>query len=193
VLLKLTLSLSRLVLFLSIIGLCHTQSVWAQHSISGQILDEGGLSIEGVSVFIHETHQGAATDSNGAYSIKNIKTGHYHLHITCGGYHSEQQDILVDGDIIHLNFVLGESVNELHQVVIEGSLDKSTLKNNPLQVVHLDNHYLKQQGGTSFMKNLEKIPGIGSLSNGVGVSKPVIPPPIEICEKYIVGYFYKIF
>lgn len=147
---------------------------FAQYNISGRVTDMDGVGLERVDIFLHETHQGTASDSNGYYSIRGVKSGNYHLHITYAGYHSQQQDVFVNQSINGLNFVLEESVNELHQVVIESSLEKSDLKTNPLQVVHLDQHFLKQQGGTSFMKNLEKIPGVASLNNGVGVSKPTI-------------------
>ncbi len=146
----------------------------AQYQISGTVADEKGLPLEGVDVFIHETHQGATSNSQGYFAILGVKAGHYHLHVTFAGYHSEQLDVDVDHSITNLSFVLEESVNELHQVVIEHSIEKSDIKNNPLQVVHLDNHFLKQQGGSSFMQNLEKIPGVGSLNNGAGVSKPSI-------------------
>ena len=146
----------------------------AQYQISGNVVDEAGNSLEGVDVFIHETHQGAATDSAGNYVIPGVRNGSYHLHITYAGFHSQQIDVFVTTNITNLNFQLEESINELHQVVIENSLEKSDIKNNPLQVVHLDKHYLNQQGGTSFMKNLEKVPGISALNNGVGVSKPAI-------------------
>lgn len=149
-------------------------SLWtnAQYQISGQVTDESGNPIEGVDVFIHETHVGVLTDVNGKFTIESVKKGHYHLHVTFAGYHAEQRDIDVTESVTGLQFVLEESINELHEVIIENSLEKQDLKNNPLQVIHLDEHFLKQQGGTSLMTNLEKIPGIGSLNNGVGVSKP---------------------
>lgn len=154
--------------------LCVGYTVQAQHIISGFVTDEAGHPLEGVDVFIHETHQGDATDSAGRYAIKNVRPGNYHLHVTFAGYHSHEQDVHLESSVYQLNFSLEETINELHQVVIESSLEKSSLKNNTIQVVHLDKHFLAQQGGTSFMKNLEKVPGIGSLNNGVGVSKPVI-------------------
>lgn len=169
---KLKLKLSK-ALFSSLLITLAFSSV-AQFQISGNVVDETGKALEGVDVFIHETHQGAATDSAGNYVISDVKKGSYHLHITYAGFHSQQKDVFVSANITNLNFQLEESINELHQVVIENSLEKSDIKNNPLQVVHLDKHYLNQQGGTSFMKNLEKLPGISALNNGVGVSKPAI-------------------
>lgn len=144
----------------------------AQFKISGKVTNEEGQPIEGVDVYIHETHVGVLTDFYGQFTIESVKKGHYHLHITFAGYHAEQMDIDVTGDIVDLHFELEESINELHEVIIENSLEKQDLKNNPLQVIHLDAHFLKQQGGTSLMTNLEKIPGVGSLNSGVGVTKP---------------------
>ncbi|MFT7591580.1 MAG: iron complex outermembrane receptor protein, partial [bacterium] len=143
-----------------------------QYSISGYVTDEKGSALELVDVFLHETHVGTSTDINGYFEISDVKKGHYHLHVTLSGYHAQQRDIDVTASVKNLNFFLEASINELHEVIIENSLEKQDLKNNPLQVVHLDAHFLKQQGGTSLMKSLEKIPGIGSLNTSVGVSKP---------------------
>lgn len=162
---------ARQILFILLIVTCSFRA-FAQFQISGQVTDESGNPIEGVDVFLHETHVGVLTDFNGDFILESVKKGHYHLHVTYSGYHAEQRDIDVSESITGLNFVLEESINELHEVIIENSLEKQDLKNNPLQVIHLDEHFLKQQGGTSLMTNLEKIPGIGSLNNGVGVSKP---------------------
>lgn len=143
-----------------------------QYVISGAVIDEKGEPLQGVDVFLHETHVGTSTDGDGLFEITNVKKGHYHLHVTYSGYNAQQLDLDVSDSITGLSFVLEESISELHEVIIENSLEKQDLNNNPLQVKHIDQHFLKQQGGTSLMTNLEKIPGVGSLNNGVGVSKP---------------------
>lgn len=172
--LKSKLKFSRL--FILLLGVtAFIQGAYAQqYPIVGSVSDEHGNPIEGVDVFIHETHQGTVTDSSGQFLIPGVKKGHYHIHVTYTGFHSYEQDITVSSSLKPILVVLHESVNELHQVVIESSLEKSSLRNNPLQVVHVDQHFLQQQGGSSFMKKLEKIPGISSINNGVGVSKPSI-------------------
>ncbi|MCB9261694.1 MAG: TonB-dependent receptor [Flavobacteriales bacterium] len=146
----------------------------AQHTISGRITAESGIALGYAEVEIHETHQVVFSDTSGFYVIKNVKNGHYHLHITHVGFHAQHADIEVQEDIRNLNFVLEESINELHQVVIETSADKSDFKNNSIQVQHIDNHFLQRQGSTSLVKSMEKISGISAYSTGVGVSKPVI-------------------
>ncbi len=151
--------------------LCHLVS-YGQYSVAGFVTNEEGAPLESVDVFIHETHVGVLTDSSGYFIINGVKKGHYHLHVTYAGYHAQQRDIDVTTSIKSLRFNLEESINELHEVIIENSLEKQALKNNPLQVIHLDEHFLKQQGGTSLSNNLEKVPGVGALNNGVGVSKP---------------------
>ena len=95
-------------------------SLWtnAQYQISGQVTDESGNPIEGVDVFIHETHVGVLTDVNGKFNIESVKKGHYHLHVTFAGYHAEQRDIDVTESVAGLQFVLEESINELHEVII---------------------------------------------------------------------------
>lgn len=161
-------------LFFFFIGALLCLASFGQHTLSGYVTSESGIPLESVDVFLHETHVGVLTDSNGFFNITGVKKGHYHLHVTYAGYHAQQRDIDVMSSIDNLRFGLEQSINELHEVIIENSLEKQDLKNNPLQVIHVDAHFLKQQGGTSLMTKLEKIPGIGSLNNGVGVSKPAL-------------------
>ena len=150
------------------------QHVSAQFFISGSVFSESGEPLEGVDVYLHETHQGTATDESGFFKLTDVRKGHYHLHVTFAGYHSVSQDIILNQNLEGLNFQLEVAVNELHQVIIENSLEKTDIRTNPKSIVHVDQHYLEMQGGSSFMKNLEVIPGVASINNGVGVSKPVI-------------------
>lgn len=148
--------------------------VSAQYYISGRVTDDQGTGLEAADVFLHETHQGTQTDSAGNFKLEGIKAGRYHVHITYAGFHSHEQDVHVKSNITGINVILERSISELHELVIENSLEKSTVENNPLPVVYVDAHFMKQQGATSLVKGLEKIPGVSSLDNGVSVSRPSI-------------------
>jgi hypothetical protein len=55
--------------------------------ISGNVTEKkSGEEIPGVSVFIMQNERGASTDTDGNYSISNVKTGKYSLRFTFVGY-----------------------------------------------------------------------------------------------------------
>ena len=120
-------------LFFFFIGALLCLASFGQHTLSGYVTSESGIPLESVDVFLHETHVGVLTDSNGFFNITGVKKGHYHLHVTYAGYHAQQRDIDVMSSIDNLRFGLEQSINELHEVIIENSLEKQDLKNNPLQ------------------------------------------------------------
>ena len=85
-------------------------SLWtnAQYQISGQVTDESGNPIEGVDVFIHETHVGVLTDVNGKFTIESVKKGT--LPFTrdlCRGTMRNNAILIVTESVTGLQFVFG--------------------------------------------------------------------------------------
>lgn len=148
--------------------------IHAQHCITGRVVNSGGTPLTGAAIFLHETHQGTLADSTGSFELCGVKSGSYHLHITYSGYHSEEQDISLNENLILGEIRLTESINELHEAVIEMSLSKEGIHENSANVTVLDRHALEQQSQTTLMGKLAQIPGVSAITNGTGISKPVI-------------------
>lgn len=54
---------------------CGTAFAQSQGSLSGTVTDANGEPLAGVFVLVTGTSNGIATDHNGYYELKNIKTG----------------------------------------------------------------------------------------------------------------------
>lgn len=160
-------------LFFRVLLLCGFVVCAENYNISGKIISEKKEALEGVIVEIHETNQMVETNKNGEYVFLNIQNGTYHLHFSLVGFHSESQTVVVKQNTI-LDFQMHQSINELHEVVIESNLQKQSEKESSVAIDRVDKAFLQKNVGTTLMATLEKLPGISAINMGVGVSKPVI-------------------
>lgn len=63
-----------------------TAASFAQSTISGNVKDQDGNLIPGVNILLKETSQGANTDFDGNYEIKNVANGTYTIIASYIGY-----------------------------------------------------------------------------------------------------------
>ncbi|MBI1185125.1 TonB-dependent receptor plug domain-containing protein [bacterium] len=90
-------------------------------TIKGSITDKAnGEGLVGANVIIIGTNMGTASDALGNYTITNVKPGEYNVEVTFMGYEKVMQTgIKVKaGQVLELNFQLGESVNFLDDEVV---------------------------------------------------------------------------
>lgn len=145
----------------------------SRYTISGSVSNEDGERLIGANVYLHETMQGVHTSGEGTFEISNVKPGAYHIHVTFVGYHSYSADLFVESDLKH-DVVLEPAINQLHEVLIETDPLKADKFESSTLSESVDRDYLENNGGTSLMQSLERLPGISYINMGVGVSKPVI-------------------
>jgi TonB-linked SusC/RagA family outer membrane protein len=90
--------------------------------IRGLVKDRAtGSALIGANVLLEGTNRGAATNSEGAYSITGIPPGEYRLIVRFIGYAAAQQTARVAaGQTLELNFNLAEDVLRIDEVVVTG-------------------------------------------------------------------------
>ena len=147
---------------------------YAQFKIEGQVKDISNQPIPGVIIKIHELHRGAVSDLNGTFKIDNIKSGNYHIHFTAFGYHAFTLDTVLNNGDLTLKVKLEESVNELHEVVIETDPLKINQEESSLILHAVDKEYIQRNTGSTLLNSIDNIEGVSVINQGVGVSKPVI-------------------
>lgn len=105
-----------LILIISISG-------FSQTTISGKVVDEKGVPLEGANIFIEGTYDGTASNADGSFSFTTTSTGTQVLKITFLTYESFSESIDVNsfkGRTIKMK----ESMNSLDAVVINaGTLE----------------------------------------------------------------------
>lgn len=100
-----------------------TTAIFSQTTISGRVIDEKGLPLEGANIFIEGTYDGTASEVNGNFSFTTTSTGMQVLKITFLMYESFSETIEVNS-FKNRTVKLKENVNSLDAVVINaGTLE----------------------------------------------------------------------
>ena len=112
----------------------------AQTLITGKVKDLKGRPLNGASIAIKDSYDGATSDSTGAYAFKTAETGNKILLVTSIGYKLTELQINITGATIKSDIILKEEPNELTAVVItagtfEASDTKRTTVLNPIDIV----------------------------------------------------------
>ncbi|MEJ7770021.1 MAG: TonB-dependent receptor [Chitinophagaceae bacterium] len=112
----------------------------AQTVVSGNVKDNKGRPISGVSVTIKDSYDGGTSDSLGRYSFKTLEQGEKIILASCIGYYPATQKALLAGAGTSLHVIMKEEPNELKAVVItagtfEASDTKRTTVLNPIDIV----------------------------------------------------------
>jgi iron complex outermembrane receptor protein len=63
---------------------------------------------------------------------------------------------------------------ELNNVTVEESMLKQSQREQSQSLSVVDRSSMLKNGNASLMRTLENVPGVSSISTGMGVSKPVI-------------------
>ncbi len=94
-----------------------------QGIITGTVVDaETGNPLPGVNVILLDTRYGAATSSEGTFTIERIPPGTYTIEARFIGFRAVRQEVTVEADITtNVDIQLRESVLPLDEVVVTGS------------------------------------------------------------------------
>ncbi len=146
----------------------------AQANLSGTITDKrSNENLEDVNVFIPELQRGTASNANGFYEITELPSGSFTIQFSRVGYKTRIKKFFTEGKNIQLNIQLTPSNIEMQEVVVVGN-SISTQEKFPLKVETLTAQTLRQNNSETLVGALSKLPGIWEMSNGIGISKPVI-------------------
>jgi len=159
-----------LIVFLFFIQLC----VFGQLTIQGKVKDQHNETIPYALIEIHELDRKTQSDLNGNFSFQDVSPTSYHIHISCYGYEYFTQEINLTSDKNTFEFILQESINELHEVVIESSIFKNKQTENSLSIISISEEEIQNSGAPTLSNSLENIEGVQSINTGIGISKPVI-------------------
>jgi len=131
-------------------------TAWAQRTVSGEITDNNGDPLPGVSVVIKSTGQGQITNANGQYRIE-VPNDQTILVFSFIGLKTQE---IVVGARSAIDVVMEEDVTQLQEVVITGygDIDKRTLTGSATTV---DTKQIEQVPLGSFDQMLQgSAPGV---------------------------------
>lgn len=147
---------------------------YSQHTLSGNISDmETGAPLEQVSVYVPQLENGTVTDKNGDFSLKNLPEGIYKLVVSYIGFETYSTSIQISKGNNRFDYKMEPSAIEMDEVVLSTPFHKLQ-RENVMKVEQKSMEELKQQGGITLSEGITNIPGVSSVSTGVGIGKPVI-------------------
>jgi len=150
-----------------------SQLGFAQGILSGKIVDEDNFPLGGATLFIPDMNLGTISDAEGNYRLSNLPSGKLQIQCSYVGYSRWIETIeLIGGDIV-LNIKLLKTTIEAEEIVVTGGYN-STQHTNAVKIEVLKLDLLENKGTANFTEILTRVPGVGMISKGSGVSKPVI-------------------
>lgn len=176
--------------------------VSAQHTFSGKVTDENNVQLPGAQVVLSigdSIYAAALTDANGAFSIRQIKTGTYDLSISFFGYTSLEEKRTINKSQRFVFSLVPEMSVELEKVEITGNRGDLVKRTATGQIFYLSEK--AKNSGNPFLA-LREIPRLISndalqsvkmedgtqplvLINGIAVNSgiaPIDPKDIESVE-----------
>jgi iron complex outermembrane recepter protein len=148
--------------------------LFSQYSIKGTIQDqETGTGLEQVSVYFPQLERGSVTDASGAFEIKNIPLGKHKLIASLLGYETYSATLELLADMNPITIQLKSSAIEMEEVIVSTPFHKLQ-RENVMKVEQAPVKELRRNGAVTLADGIRQLPGVETLSTGVGIGKPVI-------------------
>lgn len=155
-------------------GLLAPFTIFAQNSLSGKVLDNStGAPLEQATVYFPQLENGAVTDSNGQFELRNLPDGTYKLVVSMIGYGTYTANIQTSSPSGNLEIKLDPSAIEMEEVIVSTPFHKLQ-RENVMKVEQAPVKELRRNGAITLSDGIRQLPGVETLSTGVGIGKPVI-------------------
>lgn len=142
-------------------------SLYAQHTISGKVLDENGEPLIGATAQLQGTSKGSITDLDGNYSIVNVASGDYKLKVSFFGFEEVTQDISVTGNMEVGNITMTSATIGLEEVQVLADIveeRKTPVAISSISAEALDERYTSY----SLADAMQNTPGVYTIQGAGG-------------------------
>lgn len=122
-------------------------SVQAQKifDLSGIVRDLRSAPLVRASVYLLNTNNGAITDENGLFVIKNIREGRYLMQVSAIGYATTELNITVTGSAEnHISVTLHGEVKQLDAALVTAQKTEEFLQQIPFSITSLSSRQVQQ-------------------------------------------------
>ncbi|MDR7131909.1 iron complex outermembrane receptor protein [Algoriphagus sp. 4150] len=141
-------------------------------SIRGKIIHlENNEPIDAAYVWVIEAGEGAVSDQNGNFTIKNLCRGTYTLTIQYLGHKDVRDTVKLESGTFSKTYRLEDEALELGGVEIHGHRD-AVQTTTAVSALYGEN--LLESRGENLGESLKRISGVSTFSTGNSIAKPVI-------------------
>ncbi|MCE1164539.1 MAG: TonB-dependent receptor [Bacteroidetes bacterium] len=142
--------------------------------IKGKVADEEGKPVVNVYVVINEPGVSLTTDTEGTYYAADIPYGHYHLTFSKTGYISKTIEIDLRAPIASRDVELDKSLIQTATIDVTSSFEAQDISQSTFSISTLNLKNLIQDRSHNLSSTIAEIPGVNSVTTGIGLGKPVI-------------------
>ncbi|HWQ82892.1 MAG TPA: TonB-dependent receptor [Ignavibacteria bacterium] len=142
--------------------------------LKGRVTDSEGNPLKGANVTLNETGIQVRTDSEGYYSVLNVPFGHYHITYSMTGYITRTFGIEMQSEHIVKDIVLENSLIQTATIDVTGSFEVQEISQSTFSLSTLGPRELIQERSHNLSSTIDNIPGVNTLSTGMGIGKPVL-------------------
>lgn len=147
--------------------------IYSQNQISGTVKDASTHQpVFSANVYFPTLEKGAVTDFDGKFTIKNIPKGTYKLVVSSIGYASTNQTITIPNEE-NIDITLQPSAVEMEEVIVSTPFHQLQSE-NVMKVERKSVSELEKKGAVTLSEGITQMPGVESITTGVGIGKPVI-------------------
>ncbi len=146
----------------------------SQNSLEGIIKDANQDSVlESVDIYFPKLEKGAVSDKSGKFRINGLPTGNYKIVVSYIGYLTYSKTIFLKVGVNPFDISLFPSAIEMEEVIVSTPFHKLQ-RENVMKVERADISDLQSKGAVTLSDGITNIPGVESVSTGLGIGKPVI-------------------
>ena len=142
--------------------------------LKGRITDSEGNPLKDANVTLNEPGIQVSADPGGYYSVSNVPYGHYHITYSKTGYNTKTFEIEIQTEQNILDVVLESSLIQTATIDVTGSFEVQEISQSTFSVSTLGPRELIQERSHNLSSTIENIPGVNTISTGIGIGKPVI-------------------
>ena len=160
--------------FFSLLFIATYMGTYAQNSLSGRVANAtDNTPLEQVEVYFPQLEKGIVTDSNGTFRINDLPSGSYKLLASYIGFGTFSTTLLIAEGQNTYDIVLSPTAIEMEEVIVSTPFHKLQ-RENVMKVERANVSELKSKGAVTLSDGIRNIPGVESVSTGLGIGKPVI-------------------
>lgn len=146
-------------------------SAQSGYFIKGAVFDEDRQPITRATVKILQTTDGAITDNDGQFELKNLSNGNYTLEVSFVGYSKTQIDVAINNQSVNdLTITLKSDTKTLGEVTISSNRKREELqtinkidvdlKDLPVTVHSIDRKVIDQKGAIALEDAMKNVTGV---------------------------------
>jgi len=159
--------------YLTLTVILFSQTLFAQTgSISGTIYDTSGNALQGANISLEGLTVGTSTDLSGYFFMDDLAIAEYKLKASYIGYKPIVQTVVVrNGLEVDLNIILRKEAYSVASVMVTATRRETDIQSTAASISAITGARLEQQGKLDVTQFIDAIPGVTSVSVGVGVNR----------------------